>query len=195
MRHRTGPLPGGYPSGWETAVRLADGRSVDIRPIVPDDAPELADAIRTADPETLRLRFLGSAPRLTPQLLEHLTTVDYVTRFALVARHAGRGVAIARYEQLEPDGDVPATADVAVAVDRHWRGVGLATVLVEQLARRAQECGITHFSALFSAANRPVSELARQAHARVVIDAGTAYLDSATRPFVPGSAPEDRSSS
>ena len=33
-----------------------------IRPILPSDAPELADAIKTADPDTLRSRFLGGAP-------------------------------------------------------------------------------------------------------------------------------------
>lgn len=175
---RVGKLPEGYPSDWESVARLADGRSVEIRPIVPDDAPELADAIRNADSETLHLRFLGAPPPLTKQTLTRLTSVDYVSRFALVARAEGRGVAIARYEKLPSPDDGPVTAEVAVAVDRPWRNVGLATALVQELARRAQQCGITHFSALYSASNRPVAELARKAQARVVITGGDAQLDA-----------------
>jgi GNAT superfamily N-acetyltransferase len=177
----TPPRPAGYPSEWESVARLADGRVVEIRPIVPDDADELGEAIRTADAETLHLRFLGSPPPVTPELLTRLTTVDYVTRFALIARAGGRGVAIARYETLlsaDPSDTAPVSAEVAAAVRPEWRGVGLATALIEQLARRAQTCGITHFCALYSAANRPVAELARQAHAHVVIDAGSAELDA-----------------
>ncbi len=167
-------------------MRLADGRSVRIRPVVPGDAPELAEAIRTADPETLHARFLGSPPPLTDAVLTRLTTLDYVTRFALVARHHGRGVAIARYAASPPADDGSVTAELAVAVRPEWQGIGLATELVQQLARRAQECGITHFSALFSADNRPVAELARRAHAQVVISDGAAHLDAPLGPPMDG---------
>jgi GNAT superfamily N-acetyltransferase len=78
----------------------------------------------------------------------------------------------------ETAGDGSVTAEVAVAVAPEWRRAGLATVLIEQLGRRAQECGITNFSALYSAGNRPVAELARAGNARVVIDDGAAQLDA-----------------
>jgi GNAT superfamily N-acetyltransferase len=111
-------------------------------------------------------------------LLKRLTCVDYVRRFALVARSAGRGVAVARYSALPSADDGTVTAEVAVAVAPEWRRVGLATALMDQLARRAQECGITHFRALFSATNRPVAALAHEIHARVVIADGAAELDA-----------------
>src|SRR5450759_530220 len=84
-RHLAQDLPPDYPSSSESVIRLADGRRVEIRPIVPSDAAELAEAIRTADAETLRARFLGGPPPLTDALLDGLTRVDYVSRFALVA--------------------------------------------------------------------------------------------------------------
>jgi len=177
-RHPTQDLPSDYPSSYESVVRLADGRRVEIRPILPSDATELAEAIRTADAETLRARFLGGPPRMTDAVLNELTRVDYVTRFALVARSQGHGVAIARYGTA-PSQHEPLVADVAVAVAPEWRRVGLATALVGLLARRAQECGITHFTALFSASNRPVTELAHEGHARVVIAEGVAQLRAA----------------
>jgi GNAT superfamily N-acetyltransferase len=180
MRTRQSPFeerPNGYPLQYERDVRLTDGRTVRVRPIVPEDAPELARAIRTADAETLRLRFLGGTPPLTNAVLTRLTCVDYVHRFALVAFSEEQGVAIARYEALPPTTDGTLTAEIAVAVAPEWRHVGLATVLIGQLAHRAQECGITHLSALFSAGNRPVAELARDAHARILIKDGAAQLD------------------
>src|SRR6516164_8635881 len=92
-----GELPPGYPTEYQQKEVLRDGRRVLIRPILPGDAPELAEAIATADPDTLRRRFLGGPPRVTPALLAHLTVVDYVRRFALVAIDpvTGRGVAVA----------------------------------------------------------------------------------------------------
>jgi len=177
-RDRTQNPPPGYPSGYESVVRLADGRRVRIRPILPSDAPELAEAIRTADTETLRARFLGGPPPLTAAVLDRLTRVDYVTRFALVARNRGRGVAVARYV-APPSEEGSVVADIAVAVAPEWRRVGLATALVELLARRAQECGVTDFTALFLAENRPVTELAHEGHARVVIAEGVAQLSAA----------------
>ncbi len=153
-------LPPGYPQEYQREVTLRDGRQVLIRPILPSDAPELADAIKTADPDTLHRRFLGGPPRVTPKLLAHLTVVDYVQRFALVAIDpaTGHGVAIARYE---PAGE--GVADVAVVVRPEWRRLGLATVLVLLLAKAAAERGIHTFSASYLAENRPVAALVEDA--------------------------------
>ena len=153
---RPAQVPPGYPREYERRLRLHDGRTVAIRPVVPHDAPALAEAILTADAETLRRRFLGGPPRVTPSLLARLTTLDYARRFALVAaaEHTGRGVAIARYDAI---GD--GAADVAVAVDPAWRRVGLATTLIELLAQAALDRDIHEFSASYLAENRPVAAL------------------------------------
>lgn len=149
-------VPPGYPREFERELRLSDGRAVLIRPIVPGDGEQLAHAIRTADPDTVYRRFLGSPPRITPALLEHLCTVDYRRRFALVAAGpwTGVGVGIARYETT-----TAGAAEIAVAVDPAWRRAGLATVLVELLAEAALSRGIHTFSAYYLAENRPVSAL------------------------------------
>ena len=154
-RHPPG-VPPGYPRDFERELRLADGRRVFVRPIVPGDGELLGRAIRGADPDTLYHRFLGSPPNITPALLTHLCTVDYHDRFALVAadRRTGDGVAITRYERGPGDG-----AEVAIAVDRAWRRAGLATALVEMLAEAALDRGIRTFSALYLAENRPVTAL------------------------------------
>ncbi len=153
-------LPRGYPAQYRQDLVLRDGRRVLIRPILPSDAPEVADAIKTADADTLRRRFLGGPPRITPELLAHLTVVDYVRRFALVAVDTAtqRGVAIARYEPAGED-----VAEIAVAVRPAWRRAGLASVLILLLAKAAAERGIHTFSASYLAENRPITALVQDA--------------------------------
>jgi RimJ/RimL family protein N-acetyltransferase len=170
---RVAELPPGYPADFERTVKLRDGRTVCVRPILPSDAAELADAIQTADAETLYRRFLGAPPHVTPALLGHLTTVDYVRRFALVARDPvrGVGVAIGRYEPLA-DG----VAEIAVAVDPAWRRVGLATALVRLLGEAALERGIHSFGASYLAENRPVAALLEHTGSKQLIEQGVAEL-------------------
>ena len=171
-------VPPGYPREYRRELALRDGRPVLIRPILPSDAAELADAIETADADTLHSRFLGGAPRVTPALLTHLTVVDYVHRFALVAidMATGRGVAIARYE---PAGD--GVAELAVVVRPEWRRVGLATALVLLLAQAAVERGFHTFSAAYLAENKPVAALVEDADGlgRQVIRQGIAEFSLA----------------
>ena len=166
-----GELPPGYPTEYQQKEVLRDGRRVLIRPILPGDAPELAEAIKTADPDMLRRRFLGGPPPLTPALLAHLTVVDYVRRFALVAvdMDSGRGVAVARYE---PVGE--GVAEIAVAVRPAWQRVGLGTLLILLLAKAASERGVHTFTASYLAENQPVAALVEDAGARgtQVIEAG-----------------------
>jgi RimJ/RimL family protein N-acetyltransferase len=172
VHHPTG-VPAGYPREFERELRLYDGRPVLVRPIVAGDAPALAEAIRTADADTPRRRFLGGPPRPTPALLTRLSTVDYQRRFAIVAadRQTGQGVGIARYEPV-----AGGVAEVAVAVDPAWRRVGLATALIELLAEAALDGGIHAFSTRYMAENRPVAALvgAADGQRRQLIRAGLA---------------------
>jgi GNAT superfamily N-acetyltransferase len=181
-------LPPGYPREYQREVTLRDGRRVLIRPILPGDAPELAEAIKTADRDTLRRRFMGGAPRVTPKLLAHLTVIDYVRRFALVAidTATGRGVAIARFE---PAG--AGVAEVAVAVRPEWRRLDLATMLVNLLAKAAAERGIHTFSASYLAENRPVAALVEDAGGlgRQVVEQGIAEFSLALEGPEPAAGP------
>ena len=158
---QTAELPPGYPQEYLRLVTLRDGRSVLIRPILPGDAPALAEAIESADADTVRRRFLGRHLHVTPEVLDYLTTVDYASRFALVAVEPAsqRGVAIARYEPAEQDG----TAEVAIAVTPGWRDVGLASELLRLLAQAASERGIHTFTGTYLADNRPVTALINEA--------------------------------
>jgi RimJ/RimL family protein N-acetyltransferase len=179
-------LPRGYPLECQRLVRLPDGRRVFIRPILPGDAPELAEAIRTADAETIHRRFLGGRPHVTPELMAHLTEVDYVHRFALVAIDTVRrvGVAVARYESVGKG-----NAEVAVAVAPAWRDAGLATELIQLLAQAAADRGIHAFTGTYLAENRPVRALISDAGATAdqVTDHGITEFSAQLEPgYHPG---------
>ena len=183
---QTADLPPGYPQEYQRLVTLRDGRSVLIRPILPRDAPGLAEAIESADADTIYRRFLGGRPRVTPELLDFLTTVDYTSRFALLAVEPAsqRGVAIARYEPADQDG----TAQVAIAVTPGWRGVGLAGELLRVLAQAASERGIHTFTGMYLADNSPVAALINAAGepANRVTSRGIAEFSVPLRPRDPG---------
>ena len=179
---QTADLPPGYPQEYRRLVTLRDGRSVLIRPVLPSDAPALAESIASADADTIHRRFLGGHPQVTPELLEYLTTVDYTSRFALVAVDPAsqRGVAIARYEPAGQDG----AADVAIAVIPGWRGVGLATELLHVLAQAASERGIHTFTGMYLADISPVAALVNAADepANLVTSRGITEFSVPLRP-------------
>jgi GNAT superfamily N-acetyltransferase len=178
--------PPGYPAAYETYLSLDDGARVWVRPILPSDRPELARAIRSADPADLRNRFMGGAPPTSRAALVRLTVLDYRDRFALVARAGGRGIAVARYSRLEePDEDGAVTAELAVAISASWRHLGLATGLIHLLAQRALECGIASFTAEFLSRNQQVVELANRARVAIVVANSESSLHARLDPTAP----------
>ena len=74
------------PRHWETDAVLADGGTVHVRPIRPDDKDRLVDLHGRLSDRTIYYRFFSPHPRLTPREVERFTTVDHEDRVALVAQ-------------------------------------------------------------------------------------------------------------
>lgn len=170
-------LPTGYPKELEGNFDLSDGRSVRIRPILPADVDDLAEAIEHADSETLFHRFFTAAPHLSDKQIHYLAEVDYRARLALVAADDdGRGVAVARYE-CHSNCNV---AEVAVVVAPEWRTGGLATEMLHRLEAPARRNGFVELDAVYLPENRAIARVfERLGYSEQRIEDGVARVSKA----------------
>lgn len=151
--------PSNYPHHWEADVVAADGATVHLRPITPEDADGLLGLHARSSERTRYLRFFGPYPRVSDKDLFRFTNVDHSDRVALIVLLGEELIAVGRYERL-PDRD---EAEVAFLVEDAHQGRGLGSVLLEHLAAAAQERGIRRFVAEVLAENRKMISVFREA--------------------------------
>jgi GNAT superfamily N-acetyltransferase len=143
-----------------TVVRLRDGATVRIRPIVPGDKQHLIDGFGRLSEQSRYRRFLSPMDDLSPELLRQLTEIDYTDHFAWIAfsmdlpGHPGLGVA--RYVRVPGEAEV---AEAAVTVVDDFQRRGLGTLLLQALGAVALENGIKRFRGYALADNRAIREL------------------------------------
>jgi acetyltransferase len=130
-----------YPAHLIRTPVLRDGRSVTVRPVLPQDAPLMQDFVRGLSPVARYRRFLVGMPELTPMLLDRFTQVNYDEHLALVAVHVDEALAehIVAEARYVTEGD--ASCEFAVAVADGWQGQGLGALLVSMLIDTAARAG------------------------------------------------------
>jgi RimJ/RimL family protein N-acetyltransferase len=117
---------------------LRDGTPAVVLPARREDRELLRSSYESLSPESQFHRFLTAVPHLTDAMLDRLVDgVDWVDHVALVLavqRPDGppEKVAIARLIRYE---EHPSDADVAVTVLDEWQGLGIASVLLDELVR------------------------------------------------------------
>ncbi len=146
-------VPAGAAASDENRVILRDGSTIVVRPLATGDVAAIASWFEGLGPETRHARFLGGVALLDDRTRSQLAQVDHRDHEALTAvTPDGAVVGIARYIRLPQS----STAEVAVAVADHWRGRGIATLLLQQIAARAHAAGIDRLTALCLASNTAV---------------------------------------
>jgi GNAT superfamily N-acetyltransferase len=139
-------------------VELKDGTPVQIRPIVPGDAPHLQAFHTRLSPESIYLRWLSAHPVLSEAEARALSAVDYTSRMAFVAvlpeasaPGAPHIVGVARFGVVDPA--VPAEAEAAVVVEDAYQHRGLGTHLLRRLLEYSRAQGIHTWVAEINAEN------------------------------------------
>jgi GNAT superfamily N-acetyltransferase len=127
-------------------VRLRDGAEIIIRPVEPDDAPQLKAAFESLSAVSRYRRFLAPIDDLSPAQLSYLTHVDHTSHEAVAAFDAetAGGIGIARYVC---DADDKKQAEVAIVVADAWQSRGVGTALFERLIARARSAGVERITA------------------------------------------------
>ncbi len=139
-----------------------------IRPIGPDDGPNLQAAYGRLSERSKYSRFLALKPHLSPSEARYRVSVDGTDHVALVATppdDPGQILGVARFVRLPDD---PGAAEFAIVVgDAHQRD-GLGTALMERLAVVAEEQGVHRFRATMLAANVAAHRLVRSMTGEIV---------------------------
>jgi len=158
---------------------LRDGSRVEVRPVRRSDAELLLRGFERLSEESRYRRFLCSMPELSDSMVRYLTNVDHHDHEAVVALDpvTREGVGVARYVR---DPARHERAEAAVTVIDDWQGRGLGTLLLELLAVRAREEGVTRFTALMLASNDEMMEVLENLGPVRVIDreAGTVEVEA-----------------
>lgn len=159
-----------------------NGQQVRVRFLTPDDGDLLVNLVQRLSPETRYQRFhvsmddvpLEEIRRRLPPFL----AVDGVNNVALIALvddpKGEQAIAVARFGRRA--GETEAEAAVVVRDDWHRQGVGSA--LMVQLVAMARSVGITRFTGMVQAGNRPVHAMIKAVglHYESHIDRAEDYL-------------------
>ena len=141
-----------------SAFTLSDGTPVELRQIRADDKERLKAGYERLSERSRLRRFLGAKPRLTASDLRHLTEVDGVNHYAVVALWGQDIVGVARWVRLV---DHPDEAEAAVVVGDPLQGKGLGKILARNLADTARAHGIRRIRASLLSDNPPAMALMR----------------------------------
>ena len=133
------------PPPWQRDVILADGTSLRLRPIRPDDDARMLALFDRLSPATIQNRFMAAVRRFSETEVQRFTHVDYADEMALVAVAADgtapggeRIIAVGRYVRLAD----PRRAEVAFTVEDGYQGLGIGTHLLQELLPFARQAGV-----------------------------------------------------
>src|SRR3954463_14785772 len=106
------------PPHWEADVVAADGGTVHLRPITPEDADGIVGLMDRSSDQTRYYRFFGPMRRLSGKDLHRFPHVDPDGRVAFFVLLGARLIGVGRYDRY-PDTD---DAEVAFLIeDAHQR--------------------------------------------------------------------------
>jgi acetyl coenzyme A synthetase (ADP forming)-like protein len=142
-------LSAGSQAAGAVDVILKDGGTLRLRPPAAGDADAVLAFLQGLSDRTLYRRFHGIR-HVDEALAETMLDPDWVERGALAAWLGDGIVGIANYVRLRD----PAVAEAAFVVADEEQGRGIGMRLLEQLAERAAQHGVTGFVAEVMAENR-----------------------------------------
>jgi N-acetylglutamate synthase-like GNAT family acetyltransferase len=125
--------------GKATTHVLADGMTVLVRQLVPQDGALYPDFIANVTAEDLRMRLFTPVGEVTPEMIEHFTHYDSATAMAFIA--LGEDGAMLGVARLHEDPDRRG-GEFAVLVRSALKGHGLGWLLMQHVIDDARDKGL-----------------------------------------------------
>ena len=130
-----------YPVEFEHEVEIDGGRRLLVRPIRPEDEPQLIEMVAQSSPQDVRLRFLGPLKEFPHLMAARLSQIDYDREMALIAvepaTKPGRILGVSRIV-ADPENE---RAEFAVMVRSDMKGRGLGFQLMKDILACARKRG------------------------------------------------------
>jgi acetyltransferase len=131
-----------YPAELARQIEDRAGKAYLMRPIRPEDAPAIQEAIASSDPEDVRMRFFSGLRQLPDVLAKRLTQIDYDREMAFAVGELidgqERGIGVVRLA-LDPD---RTRGEYAVMVRSDRIGTGLGFRLMQEIITYARSIGL-----------------------------------------------------
>ena len=151
-----------YPKELEEAIPLGDGRTLLLRPILPEDEPALQAAFAKLTPEQIRLRFFVAMSTLSHMMAARFTQLDYDREMVLILTEPGipGKTEIFGVVQISTDPDHE-RAEYAIVVRHDMTGMGLGVLLMRRIIDYARSRSIGEIYGDVLHDNRTMRKLCR----------------------------------
>lgn len=152
-----------YPSELEETVTIAHGTRFLLRPIRPEDEPQLVAGFAQLSPQSVRMRFFSTMRELPHSLAARLTQIDYDREMALVLTDPGPAGRQPIYGVVrlaaDPDNE---RAEFAIVVRDDMAGRGLGMLLMQRMLAYAERRSIKEVFGDVLAENKRMLDIARR---------------------------------
>ncbi|RTL50733.1 MAG: N-acetyltransferase [Bradyrhizobiaceae bacterium] len=153
-------VPRPYPVKWERTLVLRDGSRIYVRPIRPDDEPQIKWLLEHTSGRDLRFRFFTTVKVFTHEFLAALTNLDYSRAMAFVAFDES-GKEILGVVRLHSD-DGHQSGEFAILLRSDSRGRGLGWAMMNLMIEYGRSEGLKQITGQVLCENRPMLAMCRE---------------------------------
>ena len=155
---------------YKNRIALKDGKSVEIRPLLPSDEFEYRNFFYSLKEETIYLRFFYRMKLFSHEIAQQQwARVDYRKNISLIGLVQSKGhkeiVAIGSYADGEGS-----RAEIAFVVREDFQGMGVGSVMLAQLETIALENGFKGFTATVLRENKAMLHVFNKRYSNMKTD-------------------------